>query len=154
MKAKYLILFLISILVFSLGLGCSKAETDIEEKYISKTKIILLAIADNKEQLNEAFDAYINGKISSSVFDKRAEIYVEKVKIYYDKYLEIKPPKKFEKAHEIFGKGMKHLSKSVIFFQNFIDTNDEKYVPLFEAEEDLAMGYLSEAVELMDKLTE
>ena len=173
MKAKYLILFLILALIFSLGLACGEVsieedtKVDIEEKYISESMLISSLLGNSLKEFGQASsDIYITlassgvaeGKISLAEHKAITKDFIEEVKDLYDMYLKLKPSKRFEKSHDLYGKAMDHLLKSTIFLQRYIDTdNDEKmagYLDRSITEIDLHNKYVLKATEQVRKLIE
>jgi len=158
MKAKYLILFLILALIFNLGLACGEVSTkedtkvDIEEKYISESMLISSLLG------NSFKDSVTENKISLAEHKAITKDFIEEIKTLYDMYLELKPPKRFEKSHYLFGKAMDHLLKSTKYLQRYIDTDNDKrmarYLDQAITEIDLHNKYLLKATEQVIKLTE
>ncbi|MBA7700173.1 hypothetical protein ES703_108882 [subsurface metagenome] len=125
-------------------------ETDIE-KYVSESILISSSLRNSLEKSSKAGSDLLKGKIS---IQQQKEIYkehIEEVKFYYDMFLEIIPPKRFEKSHYLAGKAYEHFFKYAMFLQSYVDTDDiEKMARYLEK----ATDEMSLYIEYIDRATE
>jgi len=183
MKTKkilnYITLFIAFILIFGLVLACGEVETtpekveelteeemiieedtkaDLEETYLSESMLISSLLTNSLEKSGQSFSDVAEGKISLAENKAITKEYIEEVKAYYDMYLALKPSKRLEKSHYLFGEAMDHILKSTKFLQSYIDTDDmEKMIGYLDQaiiEMALFTEYLLEATEQVRKLIE
>ncbi len=189
MKVKYLIPFLIFVLVFGFtSLMSCKAEeiieeevieepiekeiveivekevieedteADIEAEYMTGSSIITAIIIDSMEESGQATSDYVDGKIGIAEHKIIAKKYVKNINSCYDMYLELEPPKRLEKAHDLWGEAMKHYLNSATFMQRYIETDDMEemtdYIVQSTSELSLGNEYTNKATEQINKLIE
>lgn len=119
--------------------------------------LYLFAKRQDPQYIQANYD-FIEGKINISEHKAITKKHIEEIKAFYDMHLELKPPKRLEKANDLYGKVMDHLLKITTFLQNYIDTDDiekmARYLEQSTNEIDLANEYFLKAIEQLKKLTE
>lgn len=133
----------------------SKLTEEVEEKvYISKQGFIDTTISDSIEKFSQTSTDFANKDISLAEYKTATQEFIRKINSCYDMYLELEPPKKYEKVYNLFGKAMDHYSSAATSLQEFIDTEDieemKVYIRQAAAEMDLGTGYIIKyAIELV-----
>jgi len=133
-------------------------EADIETEYIVGSLVILAVIINTMEESSQATSDWVDDKISIEEHKIIAKKYVKNINSCYDMYLELEPPKRFEKAHSLKGEAMKHYLNSATFMQEYIETDDmgemTDYIVQATSELNLGNEYFKKATEQINKLTE
>ena len=115
-------------------------------------------MSDSFVRVGQASSDCGNGKISIAEHKVIAQEFINEVNSYYDMFLELEPPKRFGKAHDLFSEAMEHHLNSATFLQSYIDADDieEMIGYLNKATDEMNLGteYLGKSTEQINELAE
>ncbi|MBA7490728.1 hypothetical protein ES702_01271 [subsurface metagenome] len=152
------ILFIVLILIFGLALSCSKApiEEDLEEKYLSALMDIMFILNGSFDKFDQFTSDYTDNKISLSDYKILIKSTMRDIELSHTLYLKLKPPKKFKKVNDLYGKSFEHLLKRNRHLQDFIDTEDSnkmlRYTEQVVNEAELVNKYNSKITDELGKV--
>jgi len=129
MRLKYLII--ISLLFFAILLtiigGCRGLTLPQQEEaaYILKMTPITESLTGTLNNFTKAYNDYTRRDIRTSEYKEETRKLIEGINSCYDKFKEIKTPRRLEAYHAAFSEAMERYHNTAVHFQDFVDTDDK-----------------------------